>query len=155
MLEYFENLNTASIKDALIFLDIDGTLVADNENCPSEEVLKKVKSLSERNVVWLCSNNFNVGRNKTMHRLTGLSIIRGHRKPSMKILDCVSDEERAMPMLVIGDKVITDGLFAWRISARFIKVKRKTNSTDRWFVRIYNLTDNIVYNLLKLWGIFT
>lgn len=154
MPEYFENLDTASIKDSLIFLDVDGTLVADNQASPSEEVLKKVKSLSLRNIVWLCSNSFNGNRNEIIHNLTKLPIIKGHRKPSKKILSQVSKEDRvlsdgsARKIIVIGDKILTDGFFARRIGAEFIKVKRKIGK-DRLCVKIYNLLDNIAYTFLK------
>lgn len=148
MPEYFENLDTASIRGSLIFLDVDGTLVADNQAFPSEEVLKKVKSLSSHNVVWLCSNSFNGERNETVHKLTGLPIIRGHRKPSMKILDMVDKKDLQRKIIVIGDKILTDGFFATRIGAKFIKVKRKIGK-DRLYVKLYNFLDDAVYVFLK------
>lgn len=154
MNEHFENLDLSAFKDALIFLDIDGTVVTDNEDRPSEEVLRKVKSLSEHNVVWLCSNSFNGARNETVKKFTGLPLITGHRKPSRKILSQVSKEDSvlsdgaARKIIVIGDKVLTDGFFAKRLGAEFIKVKRKIGK-DRLRVKMYNLADDVVYAFLK------
>ncbi len=173
MFHSFENLDPTCVKNTLIFLDIDGTLLSDNQRHPSPEVKKQVAAFAKCNHLWLCTNSGNHTRNEAIEKETGIPLTRGHRKPSIKILEYVRSEasygsfgsrpskaellnrKRKLPMLVIGDKVMTDGLFAWRIGAKFIKVKRKTNPTDRLFVRMYNLSDDIIYNLLKPWGMFT
>ncbi|MDP4008072.1 MAG: hypothetical protein Q8P68_02665 [Candidatus Peregrinibacteria bacterium] len=167
MPQYFENLDIAGIKDALIFLDIDGTLVADNESHPVDLVLKKIKELEKQNVVWLCSNSWNVMRNERIHGITNLPIIKGHRKPSKKILDYalregseladankgrsnhkVKKEDLKRQIIVIGDKILTDGFFAYRTDGKFIKVKRKMGK-HRFIVKVYNSVDDIAYIILK------
>ena len=156
MLHPFENLNASRVKNTLIFLDIDGTLLSDNQRHPTPEVKKQIAAFAKHNHLWLCTNSFNHARNEAIQKEVGVPLVRGHRKPSVKILDYVFSTERTkLPLLVIGDKVLTDGIFAWRIGAKFIKVKRKTSDHDRWFVRIYNISDDIIYNLLKPWGICT
>lgn len=155
MSQPFENLTDTDVRNALIFLDIDGTLVSDNEDAPSKSVLKKIKELQKNNVIWLCSNSFNIARNETIRSLTGLPLIKGYRKPSKKILDQVTPEDlhdpsqpAPRPIVVIGDKVLTDGLFAKHIGGTFIKVKRKLGR-DRLRIKLYNLIDDIAYFFLK------
>lgn len=148
MSQYFENLDISGLKDALIFLDIDGTLVADNESQPSEHVLKKIKELEKIAVVWLCSNSLNGTRNATVKKLSGLPMIKGYRKPNKKILTLVDQKDLKRGIVVIGDKVLTDGLFAKRINAKLVKVKRKLGN-DRLHIKLYNLIDDIAHFILK------
>ena len=157
MSQSFENLDVSNLKDTLIFLDIDGTLIADNQSEPSKPVLKKIKEFEKENVVWLCSNSLNHTRNKKVSDLSGLRLIKGYRKPNKKILTLVSKKDlfthtftpsSLRSIIVIGDKVLTDGLFALRIKAKFIKVKRKLGR-DRLRIKLYNLIDDIAFLVLK------
>ncbi|MBT6068511.1 hypothetical protein HOG48_02025 [Candidatus Peregrinibacteria bacterium] len=154
MYQSFENLDVKLFKKCLIFLDIDGTLVADNEDVPTADVIKKTKELAEQNEVWLCSNSLNHKRNVAVKKATSLPMIKGYRKPNKKILTCVPKASLDLKMVVIGDKVLTDGFFAFRIKANFIKVKRKLGN-DRFHIKLYNSVDDIAFKFFKLWGIFS
>jgi len=151
----FEDLAVAQFKDSLVFLDIDGTLIADNESEPSGKVLKKVAALNKVAKVWLCSNSLNHMRNAKVKKITRLPLVKGFRKPNKKILTLIPDKDFQLsgknnrPIIVIGDKVLTDGLFALRIRAKFVKVKRKLGH-DRFHIKIYNLIDDIAYVFLRL-----
>jgi len=48
------------------------------------------------------------------------------------------------PLVVIGDKYCTDGLFARNLKARFVLVLRKRSGRERLIVRISYLIDRVV-----------
>jgi predicted HAD superfamily phosphohydrolase YqeG len=67
-----------------------------------------------------------------------------HRKPSRRVIDAIPVEHRNHPLVVIGDKIMIDGLFAWRIGARFVKVGRIVSPGDRRSVRWTYLLDDFI-----------
>jgi predicted HAD superfamily phosphohydrolase YqeG len=71
----------------------------------------------------------------------------GFRKPSRRILEHSTDVEMGK-ILVIGDKFLTDGLFAKNIGADFIKVKRLSSPCESWLLKIVYLFDDLLYRFL-------
>jgi predicted HAD superfamily phosphohydrolase YqeG len=55
-------------------------------------------------------------------------------------------------MIVVGDKITIDGLFARRIGAQFIKVDRVVAASDRRSVKVAYLVDDMVSILATLFG---
>lgn len=145
---FFENLDFDYGERCVIFLDIDGTLVPDGEWNLDEAVLKAINNCKRKNEVYLCTNSFNNKRNAYIEKISKLPMIWEHRKPSRKILAAVPNKFRMLKRVVIGDKVLTDGLFAYRIGAKFVKVKRKVGK-DRMFIRLYNLIDDCAFFILN------
>lgn len=125
---FFEELETPW-SGAVIFLDVDGTLRPDGDQKMSPEVLKKLDELRARNEVLLTSNKENRAK-----------------KPSRKAAEGVNTAGRKA--IVIGDKFLTDGLFAKNIGAEFIKVGRKTSGNESLFVKITYLIDDLVSAIL-------
>ena len=146
--KYFENLDFSHFKNKLIFLDIDGTIVADSKFDVSADVLHKIKELDENNQVFLCTNSFHKDRAKNIANITKLKFIDcHHKKPSKKILNYIPKELLNLGKVVIGDKFLTEGLFAIRIKGEFLKVKRKVNK-DVFYIKIINFIDDLVIKFL-------
>jgi predicted HAD superfamily phosphohydrolase YqeG len=144
-LEDFEQ-QSFDFTNAMVILDVDGTLVPDCGRAASEAVVRKVLDLKERgNEIRLCSNS---RRSDYAERLTALGAQLEvdicpvpSRKPSTFALSGL--DLRGRKVVVIGDKDLTDGLLARRIGARFIKVRRKLDPADRFVSRLANLFDNL------------
>jgi predicted HAD superfamily phosphohydrolase YqeG len=144
--------------NALVVLDVDGTLVPDCGRRASGAVIRKVIELKQRgNEIRLCSNS---RRGDYAERLTALASQLdvgvcpvAFRKPSMLVLSGL--DWRYRRLIVIGDKDLTDGLLARRAGADFIKVRRKIDPADRLSSRLANLFDNMFGALaLYLWDLF-
>lgn len=139
---YFKDLPTDSIRNNIIFLDIDGTFVVDGTADIDQESLDTLKRLREHNEVYLCTNGRDVERNSAVEKKIGLAIINGGiRKPSKKILGKLTSPP-TKPLVVIGDKYLTDGIFARRLHAHFIKVKR-LRGKEAFSIRLSYLIDDI------------
>ncbi len=148
--KYFENLDFSHLKNKLIFLDIDGTIASDSKSDINPAVLKNIRILDQNNKVFLCTNSFHKDRAHDIAKITDLKFIDcKYKKPFKKILDFVDQDLLSLEKIVIGDKFLTEGLFAANINAEFIKVKRKVNS-DSSIIKLINLIDDLIYSLIKL-----
>jgi predicted HAD superfamily phosphohydrolase YqeG len=111
-----------------------------------------LRELASRNVVYVFSNHRNNTRNRIVACRVGCALIETpHRKPSPNVLRGLPPDHRVQPLLVIGDKIIIDGLFAQRIGARFIRVGRVRSPSDRSFVRMTYLLDDLVAAIGAIW----
>ncbi len=148
----FDQLNVSEIKNYLILLDVDGTLVIDNGNFLNIAVKNKITELSRFNQIYLCTNKKAQRslRSRAFAESAGVKFLdTPHRKPSKKILNFI-DNPNKLPLLVIGDKVLTDGLFARRIGTQFIKVKRLSSKEDSYLTKIIYALDNLAAELFEL-----
>jgi len=143
--------------NAVVALDVDGTIVPDCASIASEAVVRKVEELKQRgNEVWLCSNS---RRGDYAQRLAALGRQLGvevcpvvFRKPSLLALKGLKLDGRRL--VVIGDKDLTDGLLARRVGAQFIKVRRRLDPADRLSSKVANLFDNVFGPIaLYLWDL--
>ena len=140
-----EALDVRGLRDATVILDIDGTITGDGQVVFSDTVFAKIRELASRNVVYVFSNHPNNNRNRIVASRVGCALIETpHRKPNPKVLCGLPPDHRAQPLVVIGDKIMVDGLFAWRIGARFIRVRRVRSTLDRRSVRATYLLDDVV-----------
>lgn len=135
-------LLSVPIVNSIIFLDVDGTIVADSQ----EDIDPLVPGLvagwqRQDNTVYLCSNSPQRQRIARIAALLQVPVAgEGYRKPSRPIADVVRAPQASL--VVIGDRLATDGLFAWRIGAQFILVRRRRAASDRWVIRcLYWLDD--------------
>lgn len=143
----FHQIDLKEIQDYLIFLDIDGTLIHDNHHELDEDMIRKTSTLKEKNEVYLCSNSRNHERNRKVAELTGIPYLETDlRKPDQKILELIPDPKKKK--LVIGDKFLTDGLFAKAIKADFIKVERLTSEHDSPYIKFLYWTDDLISKIL-------
>lgn len=146
--DYFENLEV-DFSGKTVFLDIDGTLLPDTESRVEQVVLQQIEKIKRNNFLFFCTNHPDVKRNGDIESTSGVLIAnRQYKKPNKKILEEVS--ARNANFLVIGDKFITDGIFAKNIGADFIIVKRKVSGTESIATKLIYFADSLIYNLYKL-----
>ena len=69
------------------------------------------------------------------------SIASDSKKPSKNFLKSIVKNNKQI--IVIGDKMLTDGVLAKRIGARFIKVQRKHGERDSWITKTSYIIDDI------------
>lgn len=145
-LPYFEDISSSVIdswKDGTIFLDIDHTLLAPMESSVSVKVFQKIELLrSVASHIYLVSNGRKHERNKALAESLGVIYIESkYRKPGLQV---VSGVEKKKPLVVIGDKVLIDGMFAKRLGAQFLMVKRHTLPKEPLFDRLSCALDSLV-----------
>lgn len=146
----FERVTDLSLNNRVIILDIDGTIVADNTLEIDPQIQNALNELQKTNVVYLSSNSRNHGRNEAIARNLGIPLLKPRiRKPSKQVFLALPREHRH-DLVVIGDKFLTDGLFAIRIHVPFIKVRRRCGQ-DRWFITFLYQIDNIIFHFCKTW----
>lgn len=138
------------LKGALILLDIDGTVTYDHTSSVVEPVVvETIQLLSQNNRVVAITNSRNFDRSDNLARQLGIERLdTEHRKPSKKIISTIENYQTTNT-IVIGDKFLTDGLFASNIGAKFFKAKRLVSSNDSLKTRLVYLLDDILYTLLK------
>jgi predicted HAD superfamily phosphohydrolase YqeG len=145
----FSQLDTSTIKGNLIILDIDGTLAADASSNVSGEIIKKVKELNINNEIVLCSNRNNHKRNEAVAAKVGVKYLHTNiRKPRLGILKTLQNPHKK-PLLVIGDKTMTDGWFAKRIGGKFVKVKRISSKRDSLIAKLIHALDDFAAHFIS------
>ena len=148
-----EALDVRGIHNTTVILDIDGTITGDGQVVFSDAVFAKIRELASRNAVYVFSNHRNNTRNRIVASRVGCTLIEApHRKPNPKVLCGLPPDHRARPLVVIGDKIIVDGVFAWRIGARFIQVARVRLNSDRSLVKATYFFDDVVAAIGAIWG---
>ncbi|MDB5188940.1 MAG: hypothetical protein JWM92_538 [Candidatus Nomurabacteria bacterium] len=145
---YFTEIDPTILSDQTIILDIDGTLGYDGATVIDHATRTMVARLAQRNKVYLLSNKPLPDRNKAFAELLAVPYLHSpYKKPHAKIVESLAEQERGN-IVVIGDKYITDGLFAKRIHARFIKVRRIRAKNEGLKAKAAYAIDNIVYSVL-------
>jgi len=130
------------LHDATVFLDVDGTLVNDKLDTADPETLEKLAALARDNDVYLASNGPE-SRTRAMAEAAGVTPLPKLRKPLPH--EAIRSIERRDRVVVIGDKFLTDGLFALAIGAEFVKVARLQGASDRLGARLAYLLDDVVW----------
>ena len=145
----FEKINP--IRDKIIFLDIDGTLIADDGGLEfSPGVLDKINSLKRNNRVFLCTNSNDRIKSGKIEAALGLPIATyDHKKPSSKIISKLGIGKGNRNLLVIGDKFLTDWLFAKNIGAGFLKTARKVSGKESSAIKLINFFDDAVWQIME------
>ncbi len=141
----FEALDLHELRDTTVIVDIDGTITGDGLLAVSGGVVAKIRDLASRNKLYICSNHRDVTRNKIVASNVGCSLIETrHRKPNPRVLGGLPSGHLAQPVVVIGDKILVDGLLAWWIGARFIHVGRIRSSSERRLVKAAYFLDDVI-----------
>lgn len=131
-----------------IFLDIDGILMADGEDTVAENIKEYALNLKANNDVRIVSNAFRKSRCRHASELLAIPWVDSpYKKPSTRILRYIEATDK--PLIVIGDKFLTDGIFAWRIGAEGILLQRRTSKKDRWFIRPTYWIDDIAFYIIR------
>lgn len=142
----FSEYNFDEIQDSIILLDVDGTLGPHDLISVSESVSKQITKISKnRNLIYITSNNKDRERNKKLAEELHIEYLETkYRKPNVLVVESIRHMFEKRSVVVIGDKILTDGLFARRINATFIHVKREKSPLDPKLVKFQYLLDWVV-----------
>ncbi|QSH39695.1 HAD family hydrolase [Candidatus Kaiserbacteria bacterium] len=145
----WEDILALNLKNHTIILDIDGVVMAHAERVVPDETRRYIEILKAKNDIHIVSNGLSKKRKVyTSEALDIPWVDSGCRKPNKRILSFMEyDEEK--PMVIIGDKILTDGLFAIRIKAKPLLLERRVTDTDPLITKVTYLIDDTVYSLCK------
>ena len=139
---YFKELNITGWSGKTIIVDIDGTITTDGSSDIDPLVLEKVQAMSISNSIFLFSNKKLIERdNEVANKLNATLLKSPFKKPSKKVINELP-ENLKNNLVVIGDKVLTDGFFAKNIGAEFVKVKRLTSKDSNFKTKLIYLIDD-------------
>ena len=152
---YVWELDLSAIEGCVVIVDIDGTLAAFDHCSVASEATQVLQTLRAKNDVFLFSNNANRGRLARLaqeHNVSHISSLR--RKPDPRIARDIPPSRHSR-RVVIGDRAMTDGLFAYFIGARFIKVRRARSGAESVFRRALYWADDALFSLVRAIKRFT
>jgi len=146
---FFHDLDVSKIVNATVILDIDGTLTCSSKEVVTKEVLHVIRQIQEKNVVYVFSNNYNGKRSRDIAKSINLPYIESpHKKPNKKVLDYITGD--VCDVVAIGDKYLTDGLFAQFVGAEHVRVKRYRCQGDSIADKLACLFDDMIYFIAQL-----
>lgn len=127
----FTELNPEAYSGAILIVDIDGTLTSDLNPEVDISAIQQLREMGKHARVYLCSNSTSTARFFELARRTGATYIgTALKKPDPRILQLIPDTA-GKRIVVIGDKVLTDGRFAEKIGAEFVQTTRITHANDK------------------------
>ena len=140
---FFADLDVSALHGFLVVLDVDGTLGPHGCDELTPEVLRQISTLVRNgNLVRLVSNNTDSVRTRRLAVCLGVEMAEStYRKPDIRALGDIPELLRGWPVVVIGDKVLVDGLFAKRLGATFCKVASIRSPNDPRMVRVHYALD--------------
>ncbi len=142
----FEQLPIPAVP-CTVLLDVDGTLVPDRSEDLADDVAAAVGRWREAHRVLLCSNSPNRARIQRLAERLGCGVANSlYRKPDRRVLQEAGSP--AGPLVVIGDRTLTDGLFAWRIGAAFTRTLPRRAANERLGARVAYLVDDVASAIL-------
>lgn len=143
---FFKDIKIDELGGDYIVLDLDGTLVSDGGSALGEDEARVLKRLVVSHGVYLLTNK----KGERASRIAGAHgmayIAADFKKPDWRIA-------RFLPQgraVVVGDKILTDGFFAWVIGARFVKVEPLRSAHESRTVRLLYSIDAFVERCLAL-----
>jgi predicted HAD superfamily phosphohydrolase YqeG len=149
---FFKDLDFSPLRGKTVVVDIDGTLVADGGETPEPEAAAALQNLARQSKVYLFSNKRNSARNLRISRALGVKLLpAAGRKPFSKIAENVYETKIDW---VIGDKVLTDGMWARKIGAKFIRVRRICSPDDGLAAKIACALDDLAADFLGTAALF-
>lgn len=135
-------------RGAAVLLDVNGTLLAASDEAIGEAVRAAAERLKSVASVHLFSNRPGNARAARVASSLGVSLVETRRrKPDPGVIRTIDSFEK--PLVVIGDKVLTDGLLAYFSGARFVRVSRLRGSDDGIFTKALYALDDALAGLLK------
>lgn len=146
----FRNTSFKTLRAKRVYLDLDGTIVPDGEEELAPHEAHVLHELQQGREVYIVSNKGLV-RGPRVADAHGIKAVVSHyKKPNPRVLKSLERPQDGA--VVIGDKVLTDGIFAWRVGADFIKVDPIRAPTDDLLTRASYTLDAAVWALCK--GLF-
>lgn len=150
-LPYFSELNIRHLRNSTILLDVDGTLLADSESEVAISVREHVAWLKRQgNIIILCTNGFKRkhARNRAIANALDVAYFETTAKKPFRKAAPPEIFTAGRPIVVIGDKFLTDALFAVRLGAPFIEVRTIRSPHDPFVVKLAYAIDDPIERLL-------
>src|SRR3989344_2147335 len=145
---HFRDLDPADFRGSVVILDIDGTVVADGEESLAPAEAHVLAALAKEASVYLVASKGH-GRLSAIASAYGTeAIVSDALKPSRRLLMGVALPDK--PRIVVGDKALTDGWFASRISARFVRVRRLARCDEPLEVTLLYAFDDVLWAFLSV-----
>ncbi len=143
----FEDLDEHALSGALVILDVDGTLLPDKGDVLERHVGEKVRRLAQTTELFLFSNGHRE-RTRSLAKEYGAGFIDStHSKPSRRVIEGIARDGKRL--IVIGDKSVTDGLFAANVGAEFVPVRRIRHAGDGAAIRLIYIMDDIASSTVR------
>jgi 4-hydroxybenzoate polyprenyltransferase/predicted HAD superfamily phosphohydrolase YqeG len=142
-------------RDAVVILDIDGTIAYDKDVevlGPEKAALEALKTVAKK--VILVSNGEHM-RTQAFGESHGIfSHVSEFKKPNRKILQKIlAEKEEGDKLVVIGDKFLTDGLLALQTKVHFVHVKSLQRKDESLMNNFIFFLDDVLgkgFDLLRL-----
>ncbi len=152
---YFKDLKIEAITQSIVILDIDGTLLADSETVVDDVTAVVVKKLSAQgNMVYLVSNGFSHKKERNLAIAKQLDVTfyaSGYKKP-LKLAVAPLVAGATKPVIIIGDKFLTDGLLAVNLGVPFVTVRSLRSAADPLYSKIAYALDRLVKKFFSAWA---
>jgi predicted HAD superfamily phosphohydrolase YqeG len=132
------------VRGYTVLLDIDGTLLPDGAEQMSDVVRGAVARLRQQNTIYLVSNGSNAARAARLARELEVTIAPVGVPAGKPFKRAARGIVSALPLVVIGDRLGTDGLFAWMLGVPFLRVRSKRSGAELFMVRLFYLLDDVV-----------
>jgi 4-hydroxybenzoate polyprenyltransferase/predicted HAD superfamily phosphohydrolase YqeG len=145
----FEDLDSERFLGAALIVDVDGTLTHDAGDAVAPERAAALERLRASAASVTLVSNGSRERTRLLAEAHGVDFLdTRHRKPSRRVLETFS--AAGSPVYMLGDKVLTDGLFAANIGARFVPVSRIRHENDMRATRATYLLDDLTRPVMRL-----
>lgn len=133
------------LTDATILLDVDGTLLPDGVDNITTSVSVAAQELALKNEVYLVSNGTDRARVERIATQLSIPVApAGVPAGKPRATAAAGIESTNKRLIVMGDKYLTDGLFARVIGADFVRIERKESGNESFSIRVINWVDGIV-----------
>lgn len=144
----FEDLDTAEFAGAALIVDVDGTITHDGGATVSAERAAALQRLAAVAASVTLVSNGSRERTRMIAEAHGVDFLdTPHRKPGRRALETFAGA--GSPLFVLGDKALTDGLFAANVGARFVPIARVRHDTDTRGTRAMYVADDLARPLVR------
>ncbi len=136
-----------NLKNCVIFLDVDGTLVGEGGSKLDKASLKAFSKLKKNNTLILCSNSPKKERTQKLAEQLNVDWTKGsHKKPHKEVLGELKFPKNKKKVM-IGNLFCIDGRFAKNISAQFFPVKTVVSPHEAWPNKFFYIIDRYFFSL--------
>ncbi len=146
-LHYFFELDLTAFSQDVFIVDVEGTIALHGAHAADPASARNMDAVRKEKNIFLCSNALDQLRIERIAAAINVGCIAlWGGKPWGRL---PARFPRSSAIVVFGDKFLTDGLFAWRIGARFIRVRRLVCGKESFLEKIFLKIDDYLALFLK------
>lgn len=148
-MQSFAELKVKDIQGRTILLDVGGTLTHENHETLEEPIIKKVRELKANgNKIYLYSNKKYHYRDRAFAKFLEVHYVKADLGTTRRTIIKSLKKPKTKPLLVIGDKFLTDGRLAKKLHADFMRVGHTPIVQASIFMKVIYRIDNLFNDLL-------